>query len=85
MFGGGPKEVYADLFGILTSATDDRLERWKHPKWVSLISDEALMADLRKFVLDNDCVNDGPNLTILDVVSRLKQTRNVDMSPANLE
>ena len=29
-FGGGPKEVYADFFGILTSvedATNDRLER----------------------------------------------------------
>ena len=29
-FGGGPKEVYADFFGILTSvedATDERLER----------------------------------------------------------
>ena len=30
LFGGGPKEVYADFFGILTSvedATDERLER----------------------------------------------------------
>ena len=30
MSGGGPKEVYADFFGILTSVedtTDDRLER----------------------------------------------------------
>ena len=30
LFGGGPKEVYAEIFGILTSvegATVDRLER----------------------------------------------------------
>ena len=44
----------------------------------SLISDEAL-------VLDNHCVNGRPNLTIQDVVSRLKQTRNVDLFPGNLE
>ena len=44
----------------------------------SLISDEALF-------LDNHCVNGRPNLTIQDVVSRLKQTRNVDLFPGNLE
>ena len=46
-FGGGPKEVYADFFGILTSvedATNERLERELESgcKWISLISDEGL-------------------------------------------
>ena len=51
LFGSGPKEVYADFFGIQTSvedATNDWLEKelesglWKHDNWISLISDEAL-------------------------------------------
>ena len=65
------KDIYADFFVPLTSVedvTDDRLEmelesgRGKHPKWISLISDETLRSDLRKFVAENGYVKGHPNL-----------------------
>ena len=82
------KDIYADFFVPLTSVedvTDDRLERelesgrGKNLKWISLISDESLRSDLRKFVAENGYVKGRPNLTLQDVVTWLKDTRDVEV------
>lgn len=51
----------------------------KHPKWISLISGESLRSDLRKFIAESGYVKGRPNLTLKDVVSWLKDTRDVDV------
>ena len=70
--------------------TDDRLDkelesgRGKHPKWVSLISDENFKADMRKFVLDNAFAKGRPNLTLQAVVTWMKETHEVDVCKSTL-
>ena len=87
------KEIYVDFFSIQTSlenVTDDRLDkelesgRGKHPKWISLISDENFRADVRKFVLDNAFVKGRPNLTLQAVVTWMKETHEVDVCKSTL-
>ena len=87
------KEIYVDFFSILTSlenVTDDRLDkelesgRGKHPKWVSLISDENFRADVRKFVLDDAYVKGRPNLTLQAVVTWMKDTHEVEVGKSTL-
>ncbi len=85
---GWAKEIYADFFGVVTSlenVTDEILdmqlesERGKHPKLVSLMSDENFQADVRKFVQENSNVKGRPNLTLQDVVTWLQETHHVEV------
>ncbi len=90
---GWAKEIYADFFGVVTSlenVTDEILdmqlesERGKHPKLVSLMSDENFQADVRKFVQENSNVKGRPNLTLQDVVTWLHETHHVEVCKSNV-
>ncbi len=65
--------IIVDYFSVISNiddVTDKRLEmelkssRGKHPKWVSLISDEGFRQEVKEYVLDNGYVKGRPNLTL---------------------
>ncbi len=87
------KEIYADFFATLSSLEDitDKLllqeldsDRGKHPKWISLISDENVQAAVKSFIHDNGYVKGRPNLTLMDVVSWVRTTYDVEVSKSSV-
>ncbi len=87
------KEIYVDFFATLTSledVTDEVLQqelqsdRGKHPKWVSLISDENVKAAVKSFIHENGYVKGRPNLTLMDVVSWVKAAYDVEVSKSSV-
>ena len=82
------RNVFVDYFSTaanLDDITDYRLElelessRGKHPKWFSLLADENLKGQLKKYVLDNGYVKGRPNLTLQMVIDWVKESEGVEI------
>ncbi len=76
------KETYVDFF-LLENVTDQLLlheldsDRGKHPKWISLISDENVQGAVKSCIRDTGYVKESRNLTLMDIVSWVKTNYNV--------
>ena len=83
----------SDVFGgfffslsTIDNVTDEVLElelssgMGRHPKWVSLISDENFKKDARRFIVDNGYVKGKPNLTLSDFTKWVVKEKGVSIS-----
>ena len=74
----------------IDEVTDDKLDRelesgrGRHPKWVSLMSDEGFQKDVRAYVCDNGYVKGKPNLTLQQVASWVKEKHSIEVSTATV-
>ncbi len=82
------QEIFVDFFSSLSSledVTDEQLEhelesaRGRHPKWITLSSDENFRRECQSFIHQNANVKGKPNLTLMDVVSWVKSSYGVDV------
>jgi hypothetical protein len=80
--------VFCDYFGNISNLddiTDDQLNRelesgkGRHPKWVSLMSDEGFQEDVKQYVLEHSYVKGKPNMTLQQLVLWLKETHQVEV------
>ena len=77
-----------DFFNTVSSLediVDNQLEleldsgRGKHPKWVSLTADENFKKEMKQYILDNGYRKGQPNLTLQNLFSWIKETKDVDI------
>ncbi len=87
------KETYVDFFAAqssLENVTDQLLlheldsDRGKHPKWISLISDENVQGAVKSYICDTGYVKGSPNLTLMDVVSWVKTNYDIEVSKSSV-
>lgn len=80
--------VFCGFFSTISNledVTDQQLERelesgkGRHPKWVSLMSDESFQKEVRKYVLEHGYKKGAPNLTLQQLVTWLKETHKVEV------
>ncbi len=87
------QHIFVDFFSSKSSLEDvtDQLldnelesERGKHPKWISLSSDENFQVDVRKFVCEKAYVRGSPNRTLNDVATWIKATYQVEVCTSTM-
>ena len=80
MFGG-----YLFSISNIDDVSDEKLElelssnMGRHPKWVSLMSDEKFRKEARRFIADNGYVKAKPNLTLSNFTKWVKEEKGVSI------
>ncbi len=80
--------MFADFFAVISNiddVTDDKLEmelqssRGRHPKWVSLMTDDRFRKQVKEYVLENGYVKGRPNLTLNQLVKWVKEQHGIEV------
>ena len=85
-------ELFANYFGLVSNLediSDDQLQeelesaRGKHPKYVSLMTDETFRKEAKQFVLENGYSKGKPNLTLQMFTSWVEESKGVKVSTSS--
>ena len=58
--------------------------RGRHPKWVSLMSDEIFRKEVKEYVLENGYVKGRPNLTLQQLLEWVKEHHGVEVCSSTM-
>ena len=86
-------EVFGDFFSVISNSddiTDEILEiefqsgRGRHPKRVSLMSDDKFRKQVKEYVLENGYVKGRPNLTLQQLVEWVNKHHGIEVCTSTM-
>ena len=86
-------EVFGDFFSVISNSddiTDEILEiefqsgRGRHPKRVSLMSDDKFRKQVKEYVLENGYVKGRPNLTLQQLVEWVNKHHSIEVCTSTM-